>query len=344
MTATTMTATEARQYEQTMYRNDATIMAAIFGVNPLARCTPDELQAEMDELLDGRATSGFVKHEGRLPRTAAELDAWSNSTDEFTAYMAANPVQAAPVAEPCTALVHIGSPVVATVEPATTYIPVSVLERRHPTGRIPGSTVPTNPHAPVAEQTKKATTNTAKARGKAVDKTEAEALVAALVAGTVTRTAALLGSMTVANLVEVCRGRVKAGDTSLKGYSGLKKAELVAFMLSGTKPAAGEGTAREVKEALSAAKKAGLITGAVSALSKAKGEALLATVKPGTVVTVVKDEPKAGTVEWLKALCREHGVTKYSALTKAALVAHMFKLGNDALKGKLVAAGFTASK
>lgn len=38
------------------------------------------------------AIGEFAKHEGRMPREAAEVDAWSNSTEEYAEYLAAHPV------------------------------------------------------------------------------------------------------------------------------------------------------------------------------------------------------------------------------------------------------------
>jgi hypothetical protein len=100
--------------------------------------------------------------------------------------------------------------------------------------------------------------------------------------------------------------RKAAASFEYKGYSALKKDELVKFIIDGGKaPAPTPGSARDVAAQLKAAKAAGKVTGAVSALSKTAGEAVLAQLKTAKgPIEAPKPTPPPGTAaykaEWLK--------------------------------------------
>ncbi len=103
----------------------------------------------------------------------------------------------------------------------------------------------------------------------------------------------------------ICRELVKQGNAAFKGYSGLNKAELVRFFTSGgVKPQAAKGSTRQLREVLSAGKKAGLVSGPISALKVADVKRLAAIVATGKSVMVTKSAPTPGTMDANKAKLR----------------------------------------
>lgn len=96
--------------------------------------------------------------------------------------------------------------------------------------------------------------------------------------------------MNVKELIQACK------DVGIKGYSGLRKAELVKLLATRVKPAAEKGSTRDLRETASTMKKQGLITGAVSTLKI--GE--LKTIIAAGGGTVVKKPAGENTIPWLK--------------------------------------------
>ena len=80
---------EAQQAWDAAPANDKALVQKLYPILP-------EECAEMDkaEFYTGilEACQAFLEGEKRIPRTGAELDAWMNSKEEFTAYLTANPL------------------------------------------------------------------------------------------------------------------------------------------------------------------------------------------------------------------------------------------------------------
>jgi len=104
----------------------------------------------------------------------------------------------------------------------------------------------------------------------------------------------------------------------LTGYSSLKKGELVAYVLQGTRPGATKDSARDVAEKLKALKASGKVTGPVSALSMAAGKAVLEQVAKEGKAEVKKPEPKDGSVDALRLELAKHDRKAVNAWLKEA--------------------------
>lgn len=149
----------------------------------------------------------------------------------------------------------------------------------------------------------KAATDLVRDARKDAEKSERAKLVARLSAGDVTPTEVGKVQLSALNGTELSS---IARSLKWAGYSGLCKDELVAFLLAGgVKPAPKKDSTREMREKVSAAKKAGLVSGPISTL---KVDGLKAVVKALDsnlpVPPIVKSAPNKGTMDYNKNLLR----------------------------------------
>jgi len=165
---------------------------------------------------------------------------------------------------------------------------------------------------------------------KAVAKSDAEILYSKLLSGDISPTevkAAQLNTLSAPQLTNVAR------TLKYKGYSGLLKAELAQFLANGgKKPEAKAGSTRDLRETVSAAKKAGLVSGPVSSLKVAELKKVVAAVSKGeNYGAVSKPTPNAGTMDHNKNLLRGNLSKGYTPEATAKSKA-MFGVSISALK------------
>lgn len=128
---------------------------------------------------------------------------------------------------------------------------------------------------------------------------------------------------TAAQLTELCKSR-KWG-----GYSGLKKDQLVEHVLSGgVAYAKGSAARKELPKA-----KVSQLTKDVKALNIPGTSSLNAAGKKFVLENhckpTLKDNTfKAGTADWMKQICREFGIAKFSGKKKAELMDLILASGN----------------
>lgn len=160
------------------------------------------------------------------------------------------------------------------------------------------------PHpVPMTEELRQKSKSESNAAVKPLVEADEKAVKAAMVAKFIATprnllTSALCHAQTAPTLQAWCR------QHEVKGYSALKKDELVALIVNGKAPAPTAGSARAVREEAKTLKAAGKLTGPVSSASKAALEAAIASAKGGAVVTVSKPIPKADSCDDMRSRLR----------------------------------------
>lgn len=181
-------------------------------------------------------------------------------------------------------------------------------------------------HAPAPEAVQTAV-KLSKEAVQARDKGERAKLVAKLSAGEKPIRGQLTG-LNAQELTAIAKGR------GLRGYSALKKDELVEFILAGgVKPQAAAGSARDLRETAADLKRQGLISGPVSALKVDALRSAVASAQQGKAVTVSKPTPNSGTADHCKMLLRE-GLAKGYSARATAMSKEMFSSSISTLKAQ----------
>lgn len=152
-----------------------------------------------------------------------------------------------------------------------------------------------------------------------------------------------LSELTATQLGAACKAlnerAVTAGRTApYKGYSGLKKDELVEYLVSGTKPAPAPTSTQALRAEAAGLKKAGKLTGAISAAKvDVLRKAVAAAKTADTPVEVARSTPNKGTVEWYKSQLRakagvDKGYGEYAEIAKAGGLGSISSMKAETLK------------